>query len=125
MAGEVVTTGTRTADAARVDARQGTALDAEPAEAAVAAGVPGPDALNGDSEAPQATEDAAAPASPVPASAARTARASGLGTNRAQRARAAAARCTHSSCRRAWGTATQMNSRMWPVVPIRLTKSVE
>ena len=63
MAGEVVTTGTRTADAARVDARQGTALDAEPAEAAVAAGVPGPDALNGDSEAPQATEDAAAPAS--------------------------------------------------------------
>ena len=91
MAGEVVTTGTRTADAARVDAQQGTALDAEPAEAAVAAGVPGPDALNGDSEAPQATEDAAAPASPVPASAARTARASGLGTNRAQRARAAAA----------------------------------
>ena len=91
MAGEVITTGTRTADAARVDAQQGTALDAEPAEAAVAAGVPGPDALNGDSEAPQATEDAAAPASPVPASAARTARASGLGTNRAQRARAAAA----------------------------------
>ena len=91
MAGEVITTGTRTADAARVDAQQGTALDAEPAEAAVAAGVPGPDALNGDSEAPQATEDVAAPASPVPASAARTARASGLGTNRAQRARAAAA----------------------------------
>ena len=42
MAGEVITTGTRAADAARVDAEQGTALDAEQAEAAVAAGVPGP-----------------------------------------------------------------------------------
>ena len=102
MAGEVITTGTRTADAARVDAQQGTALDAEPAEAAVAAGVPGPDALNGDSEAPQATEDVAAPASPVPASAARTARASGLGTNRAQRARAAAAQSPAARCGGAW-----------------------
>ena len=36
MAGEVITTGTRTADAARVDAQQDAALDAEPAEAAVA-----------------------------------------------------------------------------------------
>ena len=42
MAGEVTTTGTRAADAARADAQQGTALDAEQAEAAVAAGVPGP-----------------------------------------------------------------------------------
>ena len=66
MAGEVVTTGTRTVDAAQVDAQQGTALDAEPAEAAVAAGVPGPDALNGDSEAPQATQATAdASANPV------------------------------------------------------------
>ena len=102
MAGEVITTGTRAADAARTDAEQGTALDAEQAEAAVAAGVPGPHALNGDpsapqggeSKAPQATEDVTAPtapASPVPVSPARTARGSGIGTTRAQRARAAAA----------------------------------
>ena len=110
MAGEVITTGTRAADAARADAEQGTALDAEQAEAAVAAGVPGPHALNGDPAASQggesaasaaskggeskAAEDAAeptAPASPVPASPARSARSSGIGTTRAQRARAAAA----------------------------------
>ena len=57
MAGEVITTGTRAADPARTDAQQGTALDAEQAEAAVAAGVPGQRALNGDSAAPQATTD--------------------------------------------------------------------
>ena len=103
MPGEAITTGTRAADAARVDAEQGTVLDAEQAEAAVAAGVPGQDALNSDSAAPQgdesktpqATEDATAPASPAPASPARTARGSGtrgsgMGTARAQRARAAA-----------------------------------
>ncbi len=110
MAGEVITTGTRAADAARADAEQGTALDAEQAEAAVAAGVPGPHALNSDPAASPggesaasaaskrgestAAEDAAeptAPASPVPASPARPARSSGIGTTRAQRARAAAA----------------------------------
>ena len=49
MAGEVTTTGTRAADAARADAQQGTDLgqDAEQAEAAVAADVPEPRALNG------------------------------------------------------------------------------
>ncbi len=99
MAGEVITTGTRAVDAARADADQGEALDAVPAEAAVAAGVPGSHALSGDpaasqvgeSKAPQAGEDATAPASPVAASSARTARGSGIGTTRAQRARAAAA----------------------------------
>ena len=113
MAGEVITTGTRAADAARADAEQGTALDAEQAEAAVTAGVPGPHALNGDpaaspggesaasaaskggeSKAAQAAEDAAepaVPANPVPASPARPARNSGIGSTRAQRARAAAA----------------------------------
>ena len=101
MAGEVITTGTRAADPARTDAQQGKALDAEQAEAAVAAGVPGQRALNSDSAAPQATPEqvtpeqatpvADPPARPVPASAARTARGSGIGTSRAQRARAAAA----------------------------------
>ena len=50
MAGEVVTTGTRAADAARADAQQGTnssTQDAERAEAAVAANVPEPRVLNG------------------------------------------------------------------------------
>ena len=50
MAGEVITTGTRAADAARADARQGTdpsTQDAEHAEAAVAADVPESRALNG------------------------------------------------------------------------------
>ena len=55
MAGEVITTGARAADAARADADQGTALEAEQAKAAVAAGVPDQRALNGDSAAPQAT----------------------------------------------------------------------
>ena len=121
MAGEVIMTGTRAADPARADAQQGKALDAEQAEAAVAAGVPGQHALNSDSAAPQATPeqatpeqatpeqatpeqatpeqatpeqatpDADPPVRPVPASAARTARGSGIGTSRAQRARAAAA----------------------------------
>ena len=59
MAGEVITTGTRAADAARADAQQGTALDAEQAEAAVAAGVPGPHALNGDPAASPGGESAA------------------------------------------------------------------
>ena len=99
MAGEVITTGTRAVDAAPADADQGEALDAGPAEAAVAAGVPGSHALSGDlaasqageSKAPQASEDATAPARPVPASPARAARGSGIGSTRAQRARAAAA----------------------------------
>ncbi len=99
MAGEVITTGTRAVDAARADADQGEALDAGPAEAAVAAGVPGPHALSGDpaasqageSKAPQASQDVTVPARPVPAAPARTARGSGIGTTRAQRARAAAA----------------------------------
>ena len=50
MAGEVVTTGTRAADAARADAQQGTnssTQDAERAEAAAAANVPEPRVLNG------------------------------------------------------------------------------
>ena len=69
-------------------------LNAEQAEAAVAAGVPDPYAFNSDSETPQATQEVTAPtspASPVPASTARSARGSGIGTARAQRARAAAA----------------------------------
>ncbi len=56
MAGEVITTGTRAVDAARADADQGEALDAGPAEAAVAAGVPGSHALSGDPAASQAGE---------------------------------------------------------------------
>ncbi len=59
MPGEAITTGTRAAEAARTDAEQGMVLDAEQAEAAVTAGVPGPHALNGGSAAPQATEPAA------------------------------------------------------------------
>ena len=50
MAGEVITTGTRAADAARADAQQGTnssGQDAERAEVAVAADVPEPRVLNG------------------------------------------------------------------------------
>ena len=50
MAGEVVTTGTRAADAARADAQQGTnslTQDAERAEAAAGADVPEPRVLNG------------------------------------------------------------------------------
>jgi len=107
VAGEVITTGTKAVDAARADAEHGTTLDAEQAEAAVAAGVPGPHALNGGSGAPRiipsgapqatpsgaprATQDATPSANSVPASAVRPARGSGLGTARAQRARAAAA----------------------------------
>ena len=113
MAGEVITTGTRAADAARTDAQQGTALDAEQAEAAVAAGVPGRHALNGDSAASQGGQAASAggakgQANQTPAAGrgqsadphrrarsrlppARPARGSGIGTSRAQRARAAAA----------------------------------
>ncbi len=88
MAGEVTTTGTKVADAARTDTRQGTDLDAVQAEAAVAADVLEPGAPNGNSAAPQATEDAGAPARPDPA---RPARGAGIGTARAQRARVAAA----------------------------------
>jgi GTP diphosphokinase / guanosine-3',5'-bis(diphosphate) 3'-diphosphatase len=76
VAGEVVTTGTRAADAARADARQGTnssTQDAERAEAAVAADVPGPGALKGAPAAPQ------------------SARGSGIGTARAERTRVPAA----------------------------------
>ena len=63
MAGEVVTTGTRAADAARADAQRGTnskTQNAERAEAAVGADVPEPRLLNGapDPEtAPQPAED--------------------------------------------------------------------
>ena len=88
MAGEVTTTGTKVADAARTDTRQGTDLDAVQAEAAVAADVLEPGAPNGNSAAPQATADAGAPARPDPA---RPARGAGIGTARAQRARVAAA----------------------------------
>ena len=55
MAGEVIATGTRAADAAPADARKGTdpsAQDAEQAEAAVAADVPEPRVLNGTPERP-------------------------------------------------------------------------
>ncbi|HEY1004618.1 MAG TPA: GTP pyrophosphokinase, partial [Streptosporangiaceae bacterium] len=79
MAGEVVTTGTRAADAARADARQGTnssSQDAERAEAAVAADVPEPRVLNG---------------APAPETASQPARGTGIGTARAQRARVPAA----------------------------------
>ncbi len=97
MPGEVTTTGTRAADAAQADAaqadaaqadaQQGPALDVVPAEAAAAVVVPKPGALNGSSAAPQATEDAGAPVPPG----ARPPRGSGIGTARAQRARAASA----------------------------------
>ena len=79
MAGEVVTTGTRAADAARADARQGTnssTQDAERAEVAVAADVPEPRVLNG---------------APDPKTAPQSARGTGIGTARAQRTRVPAA----------------------------------
>ena len=79
MAGEVITTGTRAADAARADAQPGTnpsTQDAEQAEAAVAADVPEPRVLNG---------------TPDPKTAPPPARGTGTGTTRAQRARVAAA----------------------------------
>jgi GTP diphosphokinase / guanosine-3',5'-bis(diphosphate) 3'-diphosphatase len=85
VAGEVITTGTRAADAARADAELGTAHDAEQAEAAVTAGVPDSRALKGTPETPQAP-----PSTPPPAGAARTARGSGIGTARGQAADAAA-----------------------------------
>ena len=78
MAGEVITTGTTAADAARADAQPGTnpsTQDAEHAEAAVAADVPEPRVLNG---------------TPDPKTAPRPARGTGTGTTRAQRARVAA-----------------------------------
>jgi GTP pyrophosphokinase len=77
VAGEVITTGTRAADAARADARQGTdpsTQDAEQAEAAVAADVPESRALNGTPAAPRPAWDTTA-----------------TGTTRAQRARVPAA----------------------------------
>ncbi len=86
MAGEVITTGTRAADAARADAPGGTAQDAEQAEAAETAGVPGQTALNGAADGTPAARDQAAPAD-----GARTARGQGAGTVRAQRAKVAAA----------------------------------
>ena len=79
MAGEVTTTGTTAADAARADAQPGTnhsTRDTEHAEAAVAANVPEPRVLNG---------------TPDPNTAPRPARGTGTGTTRAQRARVAAA----------------------------------
>ena len=76
MAGEVITTGTRAADAARADARLGTdpsAQDAEQAEAPAAADVPESRVLDG---------------APDPETAPRAARdTTGTGTARAQRAR--------------------------------------
>ena len=94
MPGEVTTTGTRAADAARADAQQGTDLEAVQAEAAVAADVPrsaapnGSSAPAGTSASPRAAADVSAPS---PADPARPARGAGAGTARAQRARAAAA----------------------------------
>src|SRR4029077_2929153 len=79
VAGEVVTTGTRAADAARANAQQGTnssTQDAERAEAAVAANVPEPHVLNG---------------APDPNMTPQPVRVSGIGTARAQRARVPAA----------------------------------
>ena len=90
MAGDVITTGTKAAIAAPADT---STHDAEPAEAAVAAGVPDPRALNGNSEPPEGNAIASqakqapastAPASTAPASPARTARGSGSGTVRGQ-----------------------------------------
>ena len=79
MAGEVITTGTRAADAARADAQQGTnssSQDAERAEAAVAADVPEPRVLNGDPDPKSVHSQPGAP---------------GSGRHRAQRARVPAA----------------------------------
>ena len=100
MAGEVITTGTRAADAARTDAERGTAHDAEQAEAAVTAGVPDPRALNGTSETSQASTSETSQAAPAPSSArpstrpsaaaARPARGAGTGTARGQAADGAA-----------------------------------
>ena len=100
MAGEVITTGTRAADAARTDAERDTARDAEQAEAAVTAGVPDPRALNGTPETPQASTSETSQAAPAPSSArpstrpsaaaARTARGAGIGTARSQAADGAA-----------------------------------
>ncbi len=98
MAGEVITTGARAADAARTDPQRGTPHDAEQAEAAVTAGEPDPRALNGAPEAPQAAPaptsippaPTSIPPAPPSAGAARTARGSGNGTPRGQTADAAA-----------------------------------
>jgi GTP diphosphokinase / guanosine-3',5'-bis(diphosphate) 3'-diphosphatase len=85
VAGEVITTGTRAAGAARADEPLGTdspAQDAEQAEAAVAADVPESRVLNGTPEAArpaQGTPEAARPAQGTP------------GATRAQRATAPAA----------------------------------
>ena len=79
MAGEVVTTGTRAADAARADAQQGTnssTQDAERTEVAAAADVREPRVLNG---------------APDPKTAPQPARGTGIGTARAQRTRVPAA----------------------------------
>jgi len=79
VAGEVVTTGTRAADAARADAQQGTnssTQDAERTEVAAAADVREPRVLN----------DA-----PDPKTAPQPARGTGIGTARAQRTRVPAA----------------------------------
>jgi guanosine-3',5'-bis(diphosphate) 3'-pyrophosphohydrolase len=92
VAGEVITTGTRAADAARTDAERDPAHDAEQAEAAVTAGVPDPHALNGTSETSQAAPapSSARPSTRPPAAAARTARGAGIGTARGQAADGAA-----------------------------------
>ena len=96
MAGEVITTGAKSADAARTDEQRGTPHDGEQAEAAVTAGGPDPRALNGTPEAPQAAPappsipTSIPPSAPPSAAAVRTARGSGNGTPRGQAADAAA-----------------------------------
>jgi len=89
VAGEVITTGTRAADAARADAQPGPAQDAGQPGAAEAR-VPEPHASNGNSEASQGTREAATSSRPAPGDGTRTTRGPGLGTTRAQRARLAA-----------------------------------
>jgi guanosine-3',5'-bis(diphosphate) 3'-pyrophosphohydrolase len=74
VAGEVITTGTRAADAARADARPGPDPSAQDAEQDGAAAVPEPHMANGGPESPDAAQAARNP---------------GLGTARAQRARVA------------------------------------
>ena len=92
MAGDVITTGTRAADAARVDAPRGTdpVTDAEQAEAG-AAGVPGRRAADGVAESPDdpaadETEQAERPPAERTGS-----EGSGSGQARTSRARAAVA----------------------------------
>jgi guanosine-3',5'-bis(diphosphate) 3'-pyrophosphohydrolase len=89
VAGEVTTTGTEAAEAARVDAQQ----DAGQAEAAGAAAVPEPRALNGGPDPVAPAAPVTVPVAPVPVAPSVPSipvPPSALGTARAQRARAAA-----------------------------------